>query len=255
VKPSDFVHLHCHSTYSLLEALPSPEEIVLRAKELGQSAVGLADKGYTYGLIELYKAAKEQGLKAILGCEVYIAARTRHDKDAKADTKRYPLTLLAETQEGYQNLLELATRAALEGMYYKPRVDAELLSQFGKGLIALSGPIGGAIPQAALLEDSKRMKELVEMYRGFFGKNNLYFELMDLPNVSGQAEVNQQLIRFGKELDVPLVATCNSHYARREDAEAHDVLLCIQKSAHVSDPNRFSMLDSDFSMRPFEEME
>lgn len=255
MKPSDFVHLHCHSTYSLLEALPSPEEIVLRAKELGQSAVGLADKGYTYGLIELYKAAKEQGLKAILGCEVYIAARTRHDKDAKADTKRYPLTLLAETQEGYQNLLELATRAALEGMYYKPRVDAELLSQFGKGLIALSGPIGGAIPQAALLEDSKRMKELVEMYRGFFGKNNLYFELMDLPNVSGQAEVNQQLIRFGKELDVPLVATCNSHYARREDAEAHDVLLCIQKSAHVSDPNRFSMLDSDFSMRPFEEME
>src|SRR3989344_3298563 len=255
MKPSDFVHLHCHSTYSLLEGLPTPEEIVQRAKELGQSAVGLADKGYTYGLIEFYKAAKEQGLKALLGCEVYIAARSRHEKDPKTDAKRYPLTLLAETQEGYQNLLELATHAALEGMYYKPRVDAELLSQFGKGLIALSGPIGGALPQAALLEDEKRMRELVTLYRGFFGENNLYFELMDLPNVPGQAETNQQLIRFGKEFGVPVVATCNSHYARKEDAEAHDVLLCIQKNANVHDTNRFSMMESDFSMRPFEEME
>ena len=255
VKPSDFVHLHCHSTYSLLESLPSPEEIVLRAKELQQTAVGLADKGYTYGLIEFYKAAVEQNLKPILGCEVYVAVRSRHDKDPKVDAKRYPLTLLAETQEGYQNLLELATKAALEGMYYKPRVDAELLAQFGKGLIALSGPIGGAIPQAALVEDEKRMRELVDLYRSFFGENNLYFELMDLPNVAGQAEINQQLIRFGKELDVPLVVTCNSHYARREDAEAHDVLLCIQKNANVHDTNRFSMLESDFSMRPFEELE
>ena len=255
MKVSDFVHLHCHSTYSLLEGLPSPKEIVLRAKELKQTAVGLADKGYTYGLIEFYKAAKEQSMKAILGCEVYIAARSRHDKDPKADTKRYPLTLLAETQEGYQNLLELVTRAALEGMYYKPRVDAELLAQFGKGLIALSGPIGGALPQAALLEDAKRMRELVDSYRSSFGENNLYFELMDLPAVAGQAEVNQQLIRFGKELNVPVVATCNSHYVRREDAEAHDVLLCIQKNANVHDTNRFSMIDSDFSMRPFEELE
>ena len=124
MKASDFVHLHCHSTYSLLEGLPSPGEIVTRAKELGQSAVGLADKGYVYGLIEFYKGAVAQGIKPILGVEVYIAPRTRHDKDAKVDQKRYPLTLLAETDEGYQNLLELVTAAALEGMYYKPRVDA-----------------------------------------------------------------------------------------------------------------------------------
>ena len=255
MKPEDFVHLHCHSTYSLLEGLPRPEEIVLRAKELGQSAVGIADKGYTYGLIEFFKAAKSNGLKPILGIETYMAARSRHDKEAGVDNKRYPLVLLAENQEGYENLLTLATHAALEGMYYKPRIDAELLTKYGKGLIALTGPISGAIPQAALAEDGERIKQLTEQYQGFFGKDNLYFELMDLPNVTGQAEVNQQLIKWADELKVPVVATCNSHYCRPEDAEAHDVLLCIQKNSHVDDPSRFSMQDSDFSMRPYDELE
>ncbi len=254
MKPEDFVHLHCHSTYSLLEALPSPEEIVIRAKELGCKTVALADKGYTYGLVELYQAAKKHGIKPILGMETYVAARTRHDKESGIDTKRYPLVLLAENEEGYKNLLQLATKAGLEGMYYKPRVDAELLSQYGKGLIALTGQIGGAIPQAALAEDGERIKNLTEQYREFFGKDNLYYELIDLPNVSGQAEVNQQLIHWGKELGVPLVATCHAHYCRPADAEAHDVLLCIQKNARVDDPSRFSMRDSDYSMRSFEEM-
>jgi DNA polymerase-3 subunit alpha len=255
MRPEDFVHLHCHSTYSLLEALPSPEEIVERAKELGQTAVGLADKGYTYGLIELYKAGKAHGIKPLLGLETYVAPRTRFDKESGTDTRRYPLVLLAETQQGYENLLELATLAAMEGMYYKPRVDAELLKKYGKGLIALSGPIGGALPQAALAEDGDRIRELVSQYREFFGEENLYFELMDLPNVTGQAEVNQQLIHWGKELNVPVVATSNAHYCRTEDAEAHDVLLCIQKNARIDDPSRFSMRDSDFSMRPFAELQ
>ncbi len=255
VKASDFVHLHCHSTYSLLEGLPSPAEIVERAVELGQNTVGLCDKGYTYGLIEFFQEAQKKNVKPVLGMETYIAARTRHDRESGVDTKRFPVTLLAENQEGYQNILKLASAAALDGMYYKPRVDAELLKEFGRGIIALSGPIGGAIPQAALAEDAPRLKKLTEEYRSFFGKNNLYFELMDLPNVPGQREVNQQLIHFGKELGVPVVSTCNSHYCRPDDAEAHDVLLCIQKNAQVADPGRFSMRDSDFSMRPFEEME
>jgi DNA polymerase-3 subunit alpha len=240
--------------YSLLEALPSPGEIVQRARELQQNAVALTDKGYTYGLIEFYKAAREQGIKPILGMDVYIAARTRLDREPRIDTRRFPLTLLAETLEGYQNLLELATRAALEGMYYQPRVDAELLQRYGRGLLAMSGAKSGAIPQAALAEDGKRLKELVDEYQSFFGKGNLYFELIDLPNVAGQAEVNQQLIRWGRELGVPLVVTCNSHYARPEDAEAHDVLLCIQKNALVHDTNRFTMLGNDYSMRPYEEL-
>lgn len=255
MKPEDFVHLHNHSTYSLLEALPSPKEIVMRAKELGQSAAGLTDKGYTYGLIEFFQYAKKEGIKPILGMEAYVAARTRHDKESGVDTTRYPLVLLAETQEGYENLLQLATLAAMEGMYYKPRVDGELLKRFGKGLIALTGQISGAIPQAALHENGERIAKLTEEYRSYFGKENVYFELMDLPNVTGQAEVNQQLIRYAKELNVPLVATCNSHYCRTQDSEAHDVLLCIQKNAHVDDPSRFSMRDSDFSMRPFDELE
>ncbi|OGJ60688.1 DNA polymerase III subunit alpha [Candidatus Peribacteria bacterium RIFCSPLOWO2_01_FULL_51_18] len=255
MKASDFVHLHCHSTFSLLEALPLPEEIVLRAKELEQTAVGLADKGYTYGLIDFYKSAKSAGVRPVLGLEVYIAARTRFDKESSVDTRRYPLVLLAETGEGYQNLLNLATKSALEGMYYKPRVDSELLKLYGKGLIALSGPISSAISQSALAEDFDRVKSLVDQYRSFFGSENLYLELNDLPAVPGQSEANQQLIRISKEFGVPLVATCNSHYCRRDDAEAHDVLLCIQKNDSVSDTGRFTMRDSDFSMRPFEEME
>ncbi|PIR48983.1 DNA polymerase III subunit alpha [Candidatus Peregrinibacteria bacterium CG10_big_fil_rev_8_21_14_0_10_55_24] len=254
MKPEDFVHLHCHSTYSLLEGLPSTEEIVERAQELGHNAVGLADKGYTYGLVEFYKMAAERGVKPILGLETYVAARSRHDKESGIDTKRFPLVLFAETQEGYENLLCLATLAAVEGMYYKPRVDRELLAKYGKGLIALTGPLSGAIPQAALAEDAEQIRKLVEEYRSYFGKDNLYFELMDLPNVTGQAEVNQQLIHWGKELSVPLVVTCNSHYCRAQDAEAHDVLLCIQKNTRVDDPSRFSMRDSDFSMRPYEEL-
>ncbi len=255
MKPEDFVHLHNHSTYSLLEALPSPEEVVLRAKELGQTAVGLADKGYIYALVEFYQYAQKHGLKPILGLEAYVAARTRNDREAGTDTKSFPLTLLAANNEGYENILQLATRSAMEGMYYKPRVDDELMTKYGKGLIALSGPITGQIGQAALLEDGDRIKALTEQYWRWFGKENFYYELMDLPGVSGQAEVNQQLIRYGKELGVPVVATCNSHYCRQDDAEAHDIVLCIQKGANIADPGRFSMRDSDFSMRPFEELE
>lgn len=254
MKAEDFVHLHNHSTYSLLEALPSPEEVVLRAKELGQTAVGLSDKGYMYGLVEFYQYATKHGLKPILGLDAYVAARTRNDRESGTDTKSFPLTLLAENNEGYQNLLQLATLSAMEGMYYKPRVDDELLTKYGKGLICLTGPITGAIGQAALLEDGDRIKALTEQYWKWFGKENVYYELMDLPGVSGQAEVNQQLIRYGKEWGVPTVATGNSHYCRQDDAEAHDILLCIQKGANVADPGRFSMRDSDFSMRPFEEL-
>lgn len=255
MKSNDFVHLHNHSTYSLLEALPSPEEIVLRAKELGQTAVGIADKGYVYGLIEFYQYAKKNDMKPILGIDVYVAARTRNDKESGTDTKSWPITLFCETQEGYQNLLKLTTAAALEGMYYKPRVDSDLLEKYGKGLICLTGPLTGAIAQAALAEDGERIKELTKQYQAWFGKDNVYYELIDLPNVPGQPEINQQLIKYGKELHIPVVATCYSHYCRTEDAEAHDILLCIQKGANVSDPGRFSMRDSDYSMRTFEEME
>ena len=251
---SDFVHLHCHSTYSLLEALPRPEEIVLRAKELGHTAVGLTDKGQTYGLFEFYKACKKHDIKPILGMDVYIAARTRTDKESGIDTKRYPLGLFAENLTGYNNLLQLASKASLEGMYYKPRVDAELMEKYGEGLIALTGPISGEVSQALLNGHKDQAIEKVKQYQQWFGKDSVYLELMDLPAVPGQSEVNQQLIELSKELNVPLVATCNSHYCTVDDVNAHDVLMCIQKNNRMDDPGRFTMRDSDHSMKSTEDM-
>jgi DNA polymerase-3 subunit alpha len=215
----------------------------------------MADKGYTYGLIEFYQDAKKAGLKPILGVEVFQAARTRHDKESGTDTRSTPLVLIAATQQGYENLLQLCNLAAIEGMYYKPRVDDELLQRYGQGLICLTGQLSGAIPQAALQEDAARVRELTEKLWTFFGKENVFYELQDLPNVAGQAEANQQLIRFAQELGVPLVATCGSYYCTPDDADAHDLLLCIQKSANVADEGRFSMRDGDYSMRPFSELE
>lgn len=255
MKPEDFVHLHCHSTYSLLEALPSPEEIIVRAKELNQHAVGLTDRGHAYGLIEFYQYAQKHDVKPILGLEAFMAARTRNDKESGTDSRSSTIVLLAENQEGYANLLELATKGSIEGMYYRPRIDAELLKMHGKGLIILTSSISGQIPKAALEEDAEEIKKLTAFYRECVGEENVYFELIDLPNLAGQAEINQQLIHWGKELNVPLVVTGNSYYCRPEDAEAHDALLCIQKNANINDESRFSMRDNDYSMRPFEELE
>lgn len=247
MKPEDFVHLHCHSTYSLLEALPSPEEIVLRAKELRQRAVALTDTGYTYGLVEFTHAAKKHGLKPILGMEV--------DTAPEGSPTPSPLTLLAENMEGYSHLLELATAAALHSSEHKPRVPLDLLTTYGNGLIALTGPVSSALPQAAITEDTKRFQTLLEQYWSAFGKENVYLELIDLPTIGGQAEANQQLIAWGKKLHLPLVVTCNAHYCHSEDAEAHDALLCIERNAFLADPHRFSLREADLSMRPFEMLE
>lgn len=243
MKAEDFVHLHCYSTYSLLQALPSPEEIVLRAKELGEGSVALTDIGYTYGLIEFYQCARKHGVKPILGMEILV----------QEEGAASPLVLLAETLEGYGNLLRLATASALK-CGHPPVVPPDALGQYGHGLIALTGGAEGAIPRAALAENGAEVRTRTEHYRSLFGNNNLYFELLDLPSRPGQSEINQQLIRFGGELEVPLVVGSASRYCRTEDAEAHDVLLCIQQNAHVEDAGRLSLRDADFSMRPFAEL-
>lgn len=242
MKPEDFVHLRCRSTYSLLEALPSPEEIVLRAEELGHGAVGIADRNRVYGWIEFVQAAAKHGLKPILGIELDFAPGNA------------PFTLLAATNAGYRNLLALATAAALESSTTESCADTELLRKFGEGVIVLSGPVNGAIPQAAFAEDGGRVTQLTESLWKAVGKENVYFELMDLPHLPGQAETNQQLIHWGNKLGVPVVATCPSAYCRNEDREAHDVLLCIQRSALVTDPARTSLRLHDLSMRETAEM-
>jgi len=241
MKVSDFVHLHCHSTYSLLEALPSPKEIVARAKELGQSAVGLTDKHSAHGLVEFYQAADKEGMKAVLGIELLIEGT--------------PLVLLARTQEGYENILKLATIAASEHSHTLPTVSWTTLTEHAHGLLALSGPPANAIPQAALVENAETITRLTKAHQELFGQENFYYELIDLPEANGQLEINQQLIRWGRELGVPLVAGCASHYCSADDAEVHDVLLAIKHNARIDDPTRFSMRQNTYSMRPFEELE
>ena len=242
-----FVHLHCHSHYSLLDGMPKIEELIEKAKEFKMPALGLTDHGVMYGSIEFYQKAKKAGIKPIIGFEAYVAASGRHQK-IKANEKRYHLTLLAKNFSGYQNLVKLCSLGHLEGFYYKPRIDDELLKKYHQGIICLSGCIQGEIPQLILAKKFEAAKRKILFYKEIFG-DDFYLEIMPLPKLKGQKEINQTLIQFSKELKVPVVATCDVHYLSPEDAKAHDVLLAIQTKNLVSDKNRLSMKEDDFSFK------
>lgn len=248
-----FVNLHAHSHYSLLDGFGSPAEIVNRAKELGYPAAALTDHGVGYGLIEFYKAAKAAGIKPVLGCELYVANRTRFDKEARVDVKPYHLTTLAETNEGYRNLLMLITKSNLEGFYYKPRVDYGLMKVYSKGLIVLSGCIAGHLPRTILSGNEEEMHRLVESYIDIYGKDNFFLEMQDHPLLEQQGIVNKKLKELSKHYGLGLVVTCDSHYARTQDRDAHDILLCIQTGSIVSDENRMRYT-GDFSIRDVKEL-
>lgn len=248
-----FVNLHAHSHYSLLDGFGSPAEIVNRAKELGYPAAALTDHGVGYGLIEFYKAAKAAGIKPVLGCELYVANRTRFDKEARVDVKPYHLTTLAETNEGYRNLLMLITKSNLEGFYYKPRVDYGLMKVYSKGLIVLSGCIAGHLPRTILSGNEEEMHRLVENYIDIYGKDNFFLEMQDHPLLEQQGIVNKKLKELSKHYGLGLVVTCDSHYARTQDRDAHDILLCIQTGSIVSDENRMRYT-GDFSIRDVKEL-
>jgi DNA polymerase III subunit alpha len=248
-----FVNLHGHSHYSLLDGYGSPTKIVKRAKELGYPAAALTDHGVTYGLIELYKAGKKEGIKPILGCEFYVAPRTRFDKEAKVDIKPYHLTILARNNEGYSNILKMTSKAHLEGFYYKPRVDYDLLREHSEGLIVLSGCLAAHLPRMILSGDQAEIKRVLELHIELFGKENYYLELQDNPLLEMQSTVNEGLKKLAKEYDLPMVLTFDSHYPRPEDKDAHDVLLCIQTGSTVSDENRMRYT-GDFSLRDVEEL-
>ena len=248
-----FVNLHAHSHYSLLDGFGSPAEIVNRAKELGYPAAALTDHGVGYGLIEFYKAAKAAGIKPILGSELYVAPRTRFDKEAKVDVKPYHLTTLAESNEGYRNLITLITKAHLEGFYYKPRVDYGLLKVYSKGLIVLSGCIAAHLPRAILSGNEEEVHRLCQTYIDIYGKDNFFLEMQDHPLLEHQGIVNKKLKELAKYYGLGLVATCDSHYARPQDSDAHDILLCIQTQSTVSDENRMRYT-GDFSIRDVKEL-
>jgi DNA polymerase-3 subunit alpha len=249
-----YVNLHGHSHYSLLDGLGSPKRIVERAKELGMPAVAITDHGNMYGAIEFYQAAKEAGIKPIVGCEIYMAKRSRFDKEAQIDNKPYHLTLLVKDFKGYQNLMEIVTKAHLEGFYYKPRADYGLLKAHSEGLIALSGCLQANLPRAVLSGNLEEAEEVIKKHIEIFGKENYFLELQDHPFTEDQAIANEAIIKLAKKFKLGLVATNDSHYPRREDAEAHDVLICIQTQTTIADENRMKYL-GDYSMREPADME
>ncbi len=245
---SPFVHLHTHSYYSILSGLSKPEEYVKKAKEQGATALGMTEHGTMHGAIEFYKACKNHDIKPIIGCDVYIAFNKLTDKRHQIDNKRTRAVLLAETQEGYENLLKMATIASMDGYYYKPRVDWDLMKKHSKGIIALSGSIWGDIPQALLNGDKQKADEMVERFQSTFGKDNFYLQLEHHPALSQQQTVNDQLIELGKKHNIPLVASVDIHYVNPEDNVAQDIMTCIASARNLDDPGRFSMMNADYSM-------
>lgn len=250
---SDFSHLHVHSEYSLLDGLARIEEIVKRTEEMGMTSVAMTDHGVMYGLVEFYHRCQEAGIKPIVGCEVYVAPRTRHDREPRVDDDPYHLLLLAENQAGFHNLLKLVSRAYTEGLYYKPRVDQELLSTCSEGLIVSSACLGGEIPTLFLRGQEEEAVRRAEWYREVFGKDNFFLELQD-HGLKEQEEVNPFLVDLAQRLGVGLIATNDSHYINRKDAGPHDILLCVQTGRSVDEENRMKFPNDQFYLKSPEEM-
>ncbi len=249
-----FVHLHTHSHYSLLDGLSQIGPLVKKTKEMGMDSLAMTDHGNLYGAIEFYQKAQKVGIKPIIGCEMYVT-EDMHSKQPSSDKRDYfHLVLLAKNNQGYQNLIKLVTASNLEGFYYKPRIDKNILRQHSEGLIALSGCLGGELSRAIFANQYDKAKKLALEYAEIFGPDNYYIEIQQHHNTPDQKIVTPQLVKLAKELNLPLVATQDSHYLNKEDAHAHDVLLAVQTGTVVDDKDRLSMRHDDFSLSSQEEM-
>ena len=249
-----FTHLHVHSHYSLLDGLPKVGQLLDRVQELGMDSVAITDHGNMYGAIEFYQKAKERGIKPILGAEIYLAFESMHDKRPGVDDKNYHMILLAKDETGYRNIIKILTKAHLEGYYYKPRVDEDFLRAHASGVIALSACLNGRISKYILSKNFKEAEQQARAYEDIFGKGNFYLELQNHPNIPDQKTVNEELVKIAKKTGIPLVATADSHYLRKEDAEAQDILMLINTGAKANDPERLSLKDDDFSLCGADEM-
>ncbi|MEG0857100.1 MAG: DNA polymerase III subunit alpha [Terrisporobacter sp.] len=250
----DFIHLHVHTEYSLLDGFSRLKKLIGRAKELNMSAIAITDHGCMFGAIDFYKEAKKQGIKPIIGCEVYTASRGLRDKDPNYDKRYGHLVLLAENMIGYQNLIKLVSTSYVEGFYYKPRVDIEELKKHSEGIIALSACLAGDVSNNILNRNYEEAKKFALLYRDMFGEGNFYLELQD-HNIPEQKEVNAGLVKLSKETGIPLVATNDLHYVNKEDAKIHDVLMCIQMGKTLNDPSRMKFGSDEFYLKSREEME
>jgi DNA polymerase-3 subunit alpha len=248
-----FVHLHNHTEYSLLDGASRIPALVQRAAELEMPAIGITDHGVMYGAIHFYKACKEAGIKPIIGCEVYVAPRSRLLREGRVDRDPNHLTLLAADHEGYVNLMKLCSIGQMEGMYYKPRIDKEILAQHSKGLIALSGCLQGEAASRIVDGDIDGAREAVAAARDIFGKDRFLLEVQR-HGIDKQAQVNEVLTGFGKEFGLRVCATNDLHYVHRHDSEAHDVLLCLQTGARFNDPNRWRFSTQENYLKTSEEM-
>ena len=259
LKPSDFVHLHNHTHYSLLDGLTKIDELVDFVKEKGMEAVAVTDHGTMSGLIELYKLCDGAGVKPILGLEAYVAARKMEDRDPAYDKVRYHITLLAMNDKGFENLCRLQTEAEINGKYYKPRIDHRIMEEYSEGIICLSGCAGSEISDAIRNGDDKRAEELIKWYHGVYG-DRFYLELQDHGHPDSpthwdvQTKINNWLMDYSKKSGLPLVVTCDAHYLKVEDEAAHEVLLCIGTGSKISDENRMSLKDFQLNVIPPEEL-
>ena len=247
-----FVHLHIHSEFSLLDGANRIKDIPVIAKELEMDAIALTDHGNMFGVIDFYKACKANGIKPIIGCEMYVAPRSRFDKDASLDSKYNHLILLAKDKHGYQNLSKLVSLSYTEGYYYKPRIDKELLEKYHEGLVCSSACLAGEVAQAILKNDMEEAKRVALWFKDLF-KDDYYLEIQN-NGIREQTLVNQKLIQLSRELDIPLVATNDAHYSRKEDAYNHEVLLCIQTGKRMSDEDRMRFDTDELYIKSPEEM-
>ncbi len=250
----DFAHLHTHTAYSLLDGQGTIPKILDRAKELGQTAMAITDHGNMYGVIEFYEYAKKIGIKPILGCEVYLAARSRFDKVYEFDKERYHLILLAENNVGYQNLMKIVSSGFIDGFYFKPRVDIELLRKYSGGIIALSGCMFGPLSHRIMAGNYDKALECAKEFTDIFGKDNFFVEIQD-HGLYEQKKLNSGLIKLARELGLSLAATNDIHYVSKSDAEFQDILMCVQTGKTVDDPDRMKMESSELYVKSADEME
>ena len=253
LKPSDFVHLHNHTFHSVLDGLTKINDLVDKVKELGMEAAAVTDHGTMSGILDYYKTAKKAGIKPIIGIETYVATRSRFDRDPGKDKQRFHLTVLAMNNTGFHNLMKLSTRANLEGMYYKPRIDHELLEELNEGLIVLSGCASGEIGVALKEDDYDRARDIAKWYKSILG-DRYYLELQDHGHSKSnthwdvQEKINEGLIKLSKELDIEMVVTCDGHYLTHEYQDAHEILLCVGTGSYLSDEKRMSLKDFELHL-------
>ena len=250
---SGFTHLHVHTEYSLLDGACRISKVFERVRELGQTALAITDHGVMYGIIDFYRAAKAAGVKPIIGCEVYLAPRSRFDKDFTNDREPAHLVLLCKNEIGYKNLIHLVSRGFIDGFYSKPRIDLDLLREHAEGLICLSACLAGTIPRLILRGETDEARIFALQLNEIFGKDNFYLEIQD-HGILEQKEVNREIIKMARELNIPLVATNDAHYVSREDAYTQDVLMCIQMNKSLSDPSRMKFATEEFYIKSEDEM-